>query len=168
MIEMIEVKIPAGVTVAVEGVKVTASGSNGSVVREFKGTTLDLKLEGDTLSVNGKGTAIEHTVRAHLTNMFKGVTTGFKRKMRIRYAHFPISVEVKGKDIIVKNFLGERKARKTKVHGNAKVEVKGQEITISSPDREAVGQTVANIRKTTRIKVHDCRIFQDGIYPVNE
>ncbi|MBD3398529.1 50S ribosomal protein L6 [Candidatus Micrarchaeota archaeon] len=165
---MIEVKIPAGVTVAVEGNKVTANGPNGSIEREFKGTRLDLRLEGETLFVNGKGKAIEHTVRAHLTNMFKGVTEGFTSKMRIRYAHFPISVEVKGKDIIIKNFLGERKPRKTKVHRNAKVEVKGQDVTISSPDKEAVGQTVANIRKITEIKSHDCRIFQDGIYPVKE
>ena len=165
---MIEVKIPAGVTVAVEGVKVTASGPNGSVVREFRGTVLDLKLEGDTLIVNGRGKAIENTVRAHLTNIFKGVTEGFTSKMRIRFAHFPISLEVKGKDIFIKNFLGERKARKTKVHGNAKVEVKGQEIFISSPDKEAVGQTVANIRKSTTVKGYDCRIFQDGIYPVKE
>jgi large subunit ribosomal protein L6 len=165
---MIDVKVPAGVTVAVEGNKVTASGPNGSVAREFKGTILDLKLEGDTLRVSGKGGAIENTVRAHLANMFKGVTEGFVRKMKIRYAHFPISLEVKGKDVIVKNFLGERKARKAKVHGSVKVEVKGQDVTISSPDKEAVGQTVANIRKVTRIKGHDCRIFQDGIYPVEE
>jgi large subunit ribosomal protein L6 len=165
---MIEVKIPAGVTVAVEGNKVTASGPNGSVVREFKGTFLDLKLEGETLFVKGKGKAIEHTVRAHLTNILKGVTEGFTSKMRIRYAHFPISVEVKGRDIIIKNFLGERKPRKTKVHKDAKIEVKGQDVTISSPDKEAVGQTIANIRKITQIKGHDCRIFQDGIYPVKE
>ncbi len=163
---MIEVKIPAGVTVAVEGNTVTANGPNGSIAREFKGTTLELKLEGDTLSVKGKGAAIEHTVRAHLTNMFKGVTEGFTRKMRIRYSHFPINLEVKGREIVVKNFLGERKPRKTKVHGNAKVEVKGQEVIISSPDKEAVGQTVANIRKLTKIKGRDCRIFQDGIYPI--
>jgi large subunit ribosomal protein L6 len=162
---MIEVKIPAGVTVAVEGNKVTANGPKGSTAKDFKGTTLDLKLSGDTLSVSGNGKAIENTVRAHLGNMFVGVTKGFARKMIIRYAHFPISVEVKGKDIMIKNFLGERKPRKTKVHGNAKVEVKGQELLISGADREAVGQTVANIRKTTRIKDHDCRVFQDGIYP---
>jgi len=163
---MIEVKIPAGVTVAVEGNKVTANGSNGSVEREFKGTILELKLEGDTLSVNGRGGAIEHTVRAHLTNIFKGVTEGFTQKMRIRYSHFPISLEVKGRDIVVKNFLGERKPRKTRVHGNAKIEIKGQEIFVSSADKEAVGQTVANIRNITKIKGRDCRIFQDGIYPV--
>jgi large subunit ribosomal protein L6 len=162
---MIEVKIPAGVTVAVEGSKVTASGPNGSAAREFKGTPLDLKLDGDTLSVKGKGKAIENTVRAHLGNMFVGVTEGFERKMKIRYSHFPISVEVKGRDVLIKNFLGERRARKTKVHGNVKVEVNGQDITVSGTDREAVGQTVANIRRATKIKGHDCRIFQDGIYP---
>lgn len=162
---MIEVKIPAGVTVAVDGNKVTASGPNGSAAREFKGTALDLKLEGDTLLVKGKGKAIENTVRAHLGNMFAGVTTGFTQKMVIRYAHFPISVEVKGRDILIKNFLGERKPRKTKVHGNAKVEVKGKDVIVSGTDKEAVGQTVANIRKSTKIKGHDCRIFQDGIYP---
>ena len=165
---MIEVKIPAGVTVTVEGNKVMVNGSNGSVEREFKGTDLELILNGEILTVKGKGKAIENTVRAHFANMFKGVTEGFTQKMRIRYSHFPISLEIKGKDILVKNFLGERKPRKTSVHKNAKVEVKGQEIFVSSTDKEAVGQTVANIRKATKIKGRDCRIFQDGIYPVDK
>ncbi|MBD3389707.1 50S ribosomal protein L6 [Candidatus Micrarchaeota archaeon] len=165
---MIEMKVPAGVEVALERNKATVSGPNGSVEREFRGTTLDLRLEGDKLMIVGKNKAIEHTVRAHFRNMFEGVTEGFRRKMIIRYAHFPMTLEVRGKNIVISNFIGERKPRKTKVHGDAKVEVKGQEVIISGPDKEAVGQTVANIRKTTKIKTHDNRIFQDGIYPVEE
>lgn len=165
---MIEVKIPAGVNVALKGRTVTVNGPKGSTTREFKGTVLDLELRDQSVSVSGKGRAIENTVRAHLCNMFKGVTEGFMGKMKIRYAHFPISVEVKGRDILIKNFIGEKKARKARVHRDAKVEVKGTDITISGPDKEAVGQTMANIRRATKIRGHDCRVFQDGIYPVGE
>ena len=42
--------------------------------------------------------------------MIKGVTKGFQYKLRSVYAHFPInaSIENKGKQITVRNFLGEK------------------------------------------------------------
>ncbi|HID72385.1 TPA: 50S ribosomal protein L6, partial [Candidatus Micrarchaeota archaeon] len=105
------------------------------------------------------------TVESLVNSMCKGVKDGFEKKMKILFAHFPISIEVKGKDIFVKNFLGERAPRKTSLVGDAtKLQVKGQSITISGPDKEAVGQTAANLRTITRIKEKDGRIFQDGIY----
>lgn len=164
-----EMKVPAGVTISVSGTKVKATGPKGTVERDFKGSRLEIKHEGDTIRVDAERYEMENTVRAHILNMAKGVTTGFTQKMKIRYAHFPATVEVKGKDIIIKNFLGEKKNRKTKIHGTlTKVEAKGQDVTVSGPDIEAVGQTVANIRKATKIRDHDCRVFQDGIYSVDE
>ena len=47
------------------------------------------------------------------------------------------------------------------------VEVKGNMIYVTSPDKEAVGQTAYNIKKVTRSKL-DRRFFQDGIYDVLE
>ena len=165
---MIEVKIPAGVTFAVEGNRAKATGPKGTVEREFKGTQVSLALDGGVLRARAKSLAIENTVRAHLANMAKGVSEGFVKKMRIKFAHFPATMEVKGRDILIKNFLGEKKARKTKIAGATKIEVKGAEITVSGPDKEDVGQTAANIRTATKIRGHDCRVFQDGIYIVDE
>ncbi len=168
MVLMMEMKVPAGVTIAINGKKVKVSGPKGTVERDFKGSRLEIKQEGDTIRVETERYEMENTVRAHIVNMAKGVTDGFHRTMKIRYAHFPATVEIKGKDIIIKNFLGEKKNRKTKIQGATKVEAKGQDVTVSGPDIEDVGQTVANIRKATKIRNHDCRVFQDGIYLVDE
>ena len=40
------------------------------------------------------------TIRAHINNMIKGVTEGFTYKLKIRYAHFPMKVYVKGDEVI--------------------------------------------------------------------
>ena len=37
-------------------------------------------------------------------------------------------------------------------------------MIISGADRQAIGQTAANITKVCRIKDKDPRVFQDGIY----
>jgi len=44
------------------------------------------------------------------------------------------------------------------------VEIKGSEITISSNDIEAAGQTAGNIERATKLTGKDRRIFQDGIF----
>ncbi len=46
--------------------------------------------------------------------MIRGVTTGYKFKMRFAYAHFPILVNVinNNKSVEIKNFIGEKIVRK--------------------------------------------------------
>ena len=54
-----------------------------------------------------------NTIASHVKNMMKGVTDGFKFKMRFAYAHFPIQCAISegGKVITVQNFIGERYTR---------------------------------------------------------
>ena len=77
-------------------------------------------------------------------------------------------MEVKGKEMLIKNFLGEKQPRKAKIPGQTKVEVKGQEVTVTGLSKEDVGQTIANIRSATRIRNRDSRVFQDGFYIVEQ
>jgi len=77
-----------------------------------------------------------------------------------------MSIETKGTELWIKNFLGEKKPRKAKIIGKVKIEVKGQDVRVHGADKEAVGQTVANIRTATRIREKDGRVFQDGIFIV--
>ena len=158
------ITIPEGVTVQVSGNRVDVKGPNGQVEKSVS-PLVSVTVEGSEIKTEGKK-ALVNTVEGLVTNMIKGVTEGFRRELKILYAHFPVSVEVKGKDILIKNFQGEKQPRKACAVGDTKVDVKGQVVTVSGPDKEAVGQTIANMRTATKIKDRDSRIFQDGIYEV--
>ena len=48
-----------------------------------------------------------------LQNLIKGVTKGFEYKMRLVYAHFPISINITDENerVEIRNFLGEKLVR---------------------------------------------------------
>mgnify|MGYP001045530876 CR=1 FL=1 len=47
---------------------------------------------------------------------------------------------------------------------NIKVDVKGDDVYLIGPDKEKLGQTAANLKRITRIRKKDPRVFQDGVY----
>jgi large subunit ribosomal protein L6 len=67
----------------------------------------------------------------------------------------------------VQNFLGEKTPRVARIFGNTKVEVKGADIVVTGIDIEDVSHTAASMEQITRIKEHDRKVFQDGIYLVS-
>ncbi len=158
-------EIPQGVTVHLEGQSVLVKGPAGEVRKTFSKKT-KIQLSGNTLDVSSSEKALTGTTESILNSMLHGVLSPYTKTFKLLYAHFPISVEVKGTDIIIKNFLGEKQPRKTVLIGATKVQPKGQIVTVSGPDKEAVGQTIANLRTAMRIKDKDGRVFQDGIYEV--
>jgi large subunit ribosomal protein L6 len=155
-----------GVTIEISGNTVMAKGPNGQVEKTFT-PLVSIKLDNSQVSVEGEK-SYATTVENCISNMMQGVSDGFKKELKVIYAHFPISLEVKGKDILIKNFQGEKQPRTALVAGDTKVAVKGQLISVSGPDKEAVGQTAANLKQATKIKDKDDRIFQDGIYEVEQ
>ena len=160
-----DMDIPEGANVVIEQGKIKIAGKMGEVERALP-KSVSIKKNGNALEISGDTKAMINTFEAHIKNAFLGVTQGYKIKMKSIHAHFPISVEVKGKDIAIKNFLGEKQSRKTKIVGNTKMEVKGQELTLSGPDKDAIGSTISNIRTATKIRDKDGRVFQDGFYIV--
>lgn len=162
------VNIPKDIEVDVKGNMVVVKGKNGKVEKSFKGIGLKIERKGDSIEVDGGtgGGMLAGTVESHLKNMFKGVTEGYSHRLQVVHSHFPISVEVKGKEVLIKNFIGEKKPRSADIIGDTRVEVKGTDVFVSGPDKEAVGQTCANIFQATKIKQKDGRVFQDGIYLV--
>jgi len=68
--------------------------------------------------------------------------------------------------LLINNFLGEKNPRVAVILPNVDVQLKGAKITVTSADKDAAGQTAANIEKATKIRNRDRRIFQDGIYIV--
>ncbi len=160
------VEIPQGITVAVsaDGLTVKANGPKGNVEKTFKAQGVKIKAEEGKVEVSAPTPALKGTLEAHVKNMVEGVRNGYVRKLKLIYAHFPFTLEVKGDKVNVKNLLGERQPRVFRLIGSTKVEAKGQEVTVSGPDKDGVGQTIANFRRALRIKKKDCRVFQDGAY----
>ncbi len=168
-----EVEIPDGVKVSYENYMLRVEGPKGKIEREFIHDRLGMRVEDDRVIIYAplprkKDYALAGTWRAHVNNMFKGVTEGFEYHLKILYAHFPMKVSVKGDRVVIENFLGERSPRYAKIHGDAKVEIKGDTVIVKSVNKEHAGQTAANIEKATRIKNRDPRVFQDGIYIVKK
>lgn len=110
------------------------------------------------------------TIVGKINNMIKGVKEGFTYKLQIASSHFPMKVEIDKNNnmFIVKNFLGERIPRKAVILPNVDVKVENDVIIVHSIDKEAAGQTAANIEATTKVKARDRRVFQDGIYLVEK
>ncbi len=113
--------------------------------------------------------AIARTFKAHIANMLKGVTEGFTYKLKVVYSHFPMTIKVQGDEVVIENFLGEKNPRRARILPGVNVKVMGgQEIIVEGIDKEAVGQTAANIEQATRITKWDRRVFQDGVYIVEK
>ncbi|MBE2899266.1 50S ribosomal protein L6 [Methanothermobacter thermautotrophicus] len=167
-----EIPIPDGVDVTIDG-GVTVKGPKGELSRKFNHSEISMAVEDDKVVLEvkfpkKKDKAMIGTVRAHISNMITGVTEGFRYRMKIVYAHFPMSVKVAGDKVVIENFLGERHPRTARIVGDTKVQVKGDEVEITGINKEHVGQTMANIEQATRIKGRDPRVFQDGIYLVSK
>lgn len=163
------VEIPEGVEGMLDGRTVTIKGEKGELVRDFSHAPINISLDDKTVTVQAswprkKEAALVGTVRSHIQNMIKGVTTGFTYKLKIVFSHFPLTVNVQGKIFTIKNFTGERSPRKAKIMGETEVIIKGEDIIVQGISLEDVSQTAANIQNATKIKSKDPRVFLDGIY----
>ena len=111
-----------------------------------------------------KNRAIMNTSRSLIRNLCEGVVEGYTIKMKIVFSHFPITVKVDGKTVLIENFQGERAPRKTKVWGDTKVVPKGDDVIITGHVLTDVSQTAAEIENGSRVKNKDHRVFLDGVY----
>jgi large subunit ribosomal protein L6 len=162
------IKLPEKVSVSIDGQKVSVQGPKGKLERNFPIKGMKIESKDGSVAVMAPSLMLTNTVESHIRNMCTGVTEGYAKKMQVLYSHFPITVEIKGKDILIKNFQGEKRPRRAKIAGATKVEIKGQDVFISGLDKEDVGQTVANLTTAVKIKKRDSRVFQDGMYLVIE
>jgi len=166
-----EVQIPDEVHVEITSpALIKVRGKLGELVKDLSHTGARLELAERKIIIKcmGKGRrlkALLGTIKAILRNMFIGVTQGYTYKMKIVTTHFPMNVKIQGDTVIIENFIGERYARKAKIVGpGTKVEVRGEDVIITGIDKQAVGQTAANIESATKIRRKDPRKFLDGIY----
>jgi len=169
----IELEVPEGVTASVEGRTIKIKGPQGEISKKIESRLLEAKTDGKKITLSTsknrkKQRALANTERGNVLNMIRGVTEKITYKLRILYSHFPMSVKLQGKELLIDNFLGEKYPRKAAILDGAQLEVKGQDVIITGIDKNVVAQTAANIEQATRIKRLDPRVFQDGIYLVEK
>jgi large subunit ribosomal protein L6 len=165
------VSIPEQVSVQVEGRTVRVKGPLGSLQEDLSHLPVsinvtDNKVRFETTWPRKREIGMLGTAAAHVRNMLKGVTLGYRYELRTVYAHFPVTVKVdeKAKVLKIENFTGEKTPRYAKIVEGVKVDVRGEDISVEGIDLKSVSQTAANIQDSTKIKKKDLRVFLDGIY----
>ncbi len=163
------IQIPDGVVVNIDARKVTVRGGKATLTRDFSYAGVSLETDGKIVKVwaqwpRKKEASLVGTIESHIKNMITGVTKGYTYKLKIVFSHFPITVKVQGRAVMVENFTGERRPRKADILGDVKVKLEPDDIIIQGTNLEDVSQTAANIEMMTRVTNKDPRVFLDGIY----
>ncbi|GCA61944.1 ribosomal protein L6 [Kipferlia bialata] len=170
----VKTEIPEGVTVEVNKRLVRVTGPRGVVERNFKHTSLEMTLEGNTVSVSSwfsrkRDAALCRTIISHIENMVTGVTKGFRYKMRLVYAHFPITANVcdAGARIELRNFYHETKIRSVPMLPGVTISISTtpkDELVLEGNDIENVSLSAALINQSMKCANKDGRKFLDGAY----
>ena len=164
-----EVVIPEGVTVTKTKDMLSFVGPLGKTYKSFRSIPVDIEIIENKIALKAQGErkrdyAILHTARSIIRNICEGLIEGYTIKMKVVFAHFPITVKVEGKKILIENFQGERAPRETKIVGNTKVVPKGEDVILTGEVWTDITQTAANVELKTKVKNKDHRVFLDGIY----
>jgi len=164
-----ELVIPEEVTVNYNKPILTVQGPLGKTHKSFKKIPVTIEIADNKVLFKAQGTrdksrAIMNTARSIIRNLCEGVVEGYTIKMKVVFSHFPITVKVEGKQVLIENFQGERAPRKTNIWGETKVAPKGDDVIITGHVLTDVSQTAAEIENGSRVKNKDHRVFLDGIY----
>ncbi|NPD87154.1 MAG: 50S ribosomal protein L6 [Asgard group archaeon] len=170
-----DIELPEDVTITLKDNVVTAEGAKGKLTRDF--SDFDVELKKTKTKVNVKAYFINKKKKAkalalvgYIQNMIKGVTEGYIYKSKIVYSHFPITVEPdnKKKTVAIKNLYGGRKQINVPIIGEeTTVKVEKDDVIIEGIDKQAVGQTTANMQEACRLRGKrrkDPETFLDGVW----
>jgi large subunit ribosomal protein L6 len=166
-----EIDLPKGVRLTLDGRVLKAEGPLGKVERPFPSDAIALSVTSGKATLELKvpahrkrSQALLKTWAAHVRNLGGGLTLGVEARLKVVAAHFPMKVQVRGEELLIENFLGEKHPRSSRLLPGTKAQVEGDIVTLTGHDVEQVGQSAANIERATRIRDYDPRVFQDGIY----
>ena len=141
------IEIPAGVEVKINGNLVMVKGPKGELEREI---VREMKIEQNGQQIilspainNKKTSALWGLSRMLIANMIEGVKNGFEKKLEIEGVGFKVALA--GTDLNLS--LGFSHPVVFHAPAGISFKVKKNVIAVSGINKEAVGQTAANIRK---------------------
>ncbi len=169
------IELPEDLKITVKDRHVTIEGPKGTLTRNFDPTDVEITKKGKKVDIkayyiNKKRKAATLAVVGYINNMIKGVMQGYTYKSKIVFSHFPLTVEPdnKKKIITIKNLYGGRKHITVPIVGpETTVKIDKDDVIIEGIDKEAVGQTTANMQEACRLRgkrKKDPETFMDGIW----
>ncbi len=143
------IEVPKGVKVQVADGVFTAEGPQGKVRQELI-PGFSVEIDGAVVRVarpsDGRQDRAKHgLLRALLANAVKGVTTGFTRSLDIVGVGY--KAEIRGQDVHFALGYSHPIVYKLPASVKAELDPKANRLTFSSPDRQALGQVCAEVRK---------------------
>lgn len=140
------VTIPTGTTVTTNDTEITVKGPLGELTRDFKGP-VNIVVEGNTMAFTPKNSSKEAralwgTYASHLVNMVAGVNTAFVKKLIIEGVGY--KVEAQPTTLIFS--LGFSHKVPMEIPKDVKVLVEKNVLTLTSINKESVGQFASQIR----------------------
>ena len=141
------ISVPAGVTVKIDGERVTVKGPKGELMRDMP-AEMNIKMEGSTLTVtrpsdDKKHRAYHGLTRSLLANMVEGVSKGFDKNLEIVGVGY--RAEKSGDKLMLR--LGFSHQVEVKPVPGITLSVEGTtKIKVSGINKEDVGEMAAEIR----------------------
>ncbi len=141
------ITIPAGVTVTTAPGVFTVKGPKGELTRALhKAVKIVIENETVQLNVNNPEEKNERslwgTTGAHLRNMIKGVTEGFKKELEINGVGYRVAMQ--GKDLKLE--VGYSHSVIFAIPAGIQAEVEKNVIRLSGFDKDLLGNTAAELR----------------------
>lgn len=143
------ITLPAKVTATINGTEVTVKGPKGELKLPLP-PEMTVKQEGNDLIVERPSDARNHRAlhgltRALLANNVNGVSTGFRRTLKIEGVGY--NGDVRGKDLVMKVGFSHEVVINPPPGITFTAEDKGTTIHIDGVDKQLIGQVAANIRE---------------------
>jgi large subunit ribosomal protein L6 len=141
------ITIPAGVTVTINGQMLSVKGSK-TTVEYLLPANVNAQQDGSTLRFlpeqEGANLAMVGTTRALVSNLFKGVSAGFQKKLEL----VGVGYRAQSQGKVLNIALGFSHPINYNVPDGITIETPTQtEILVKGTDKQLVGQVAADIRQ---------------------
>ncbi|MED4852393.1 50S ribosomal protein L6 [Caldifermentibacillus hisashii] len=141
------IEVPAGVTVTLNGNRVTVKGPKGELSREFN-KEITITVEDNVVTVTRPSDSKEHrtvhgTTRAILANMVEGVSKGFEKSLELIGVGY--RAQKQGNKLVLS--VGYSHPVEITPENGLEIDVPSNtQIVVKGIDKEQVGALAANIR----------------------